>query len=259
MTNSQNLSDEVDTKTETRQCDKHGDYEAELFRMTERGPWLGGKCIECLEERRKWEEENERRNRESERRAKIERLMGNSGIPRRFQDRTLDSYKAETEGQKRALQIARKMAGGNPNDGVSLVFCGKPGTGKTHLACGIAHEWIQAGTPALFATVLAAIRHIKSTYNRESEITEEQAIDVFTRTELLILDEIGVQLGTEHEKMLLFEIINERYQQMRPTILISNLTRDELTDYLGDRVMDRFRESGAVVAFDWQSYRGGKS
>ncbi|TQE95906.1 MAG: AAA family ATPase [Spiribacter salinus] len=257
MTNSQNLSDSMDTKTETRQCDKHGEFEAELFRIMDK--WHGGLCPRCDEERVKAEAERKRREELAEKQRKVERLMGDSGIPRRFQDRTLDSYRAETEGQKRALQIARKMAGGNPDDGVSLVFCGKPGTGKTHLACGIAHEWIETGIPALFATVLAAIRHIKSTYNRESEITEEQAISVFTRTELLILDEIGVQLGTEHEKMLLFEIINERYQQMRPTILISNLTRSELTDYLGDRVMDRFRESGAVVAFDWDSYRGGKS
>ena len=74
--------------------------------------------------------------------------------------------------------------------------------------------------------------------------------------DLLILDEIGVQIGSEHEKLLLFDVLNGRYQQCRPTILISNLSGSDLEAYLGQRVMDRYRECGAVLAFDWNSYRG---
>jgi DNA replication protein DnaC len=137
-----------------------------------------------------------------------------------------------------------------------MVFCGKPGTGKTHLACGIGRNLINKFRSVQFLTVLSAIRHIKDTYRRDSERTEQEAINDLLQPDLLILDEIGAQLGSEHEKMLMFEVINERYQQCRSTILISNLNADELTDFLGDRVMDRFRESGAVVAFDWASHRG---
>lgn len=255
MTNSQNLSDDIETKTEARECDKHGEYEAELFRINDR--WLGGRCPKCDEEREQEREAAIREEKERSRRDCLDRLHARSGIPKRFEGRTLADYKTSKEGQKRALRISQRMAEGG-SDGASLVFCGKPGTGKTHLACGIAREWIQAGRPATFETVLSAIRLIKSTYGSASETTESDAISALTGVDLLILDEVGAQLGTEHEKMLLFEIINERYQEMRSTILISNLTKDELTDYLGDRVMDRFRESGAVVAFDWNSYRGSK-
>lgn len=256
MTNFQTPSGEMETKTETLTCGKHGEYEAEFFRVSE--SWLGGKCPKCAEEDKRREEDRREQMKAVERKARIDALVAHSGIPKRFSGRTLDNYQADGEGQKRALQIARKMADSKPDDGVSLVFCGKPGTGKTHLACGISDEWLKSGRPALFMTVLAAIRSIKATYNRDSEKTEDDAVRALTEIDLLILDEIGVQLGTEHEKMLLFEIINERYQQMRSTVLISNLTKGELTEYLGDRVMDRFRECGAVVAFDWQSYRGGK-
>jgi DNA replication protein DnaC len=107
-------------------------------------------------------------------------------------------------------------------------------------------------------TVLSAIRHIKDTYRRDSDRSESQAIDDLVAVDLLILDEVGAQVGSEHEKMLMFEVINERYQQLRSTVLISNLTREELSEFLGDRVMDRFRESGAVIAFDWKSHRGSK-
>ena len=77
----------------------------------------------------------------------------------------------------------------------------------------------------------------------------------FIRPDLLILDEVGVQFGSETEKMILFEIINGRYEQLKPTIVISNLA-DALTDYLGERVVDRLREGGGrMLIFDWPSYR----
>lgn len=54
----------------------------------------------------------------------------------------------------------------------------------------------------------------------------------------------------------MFEILNGRYQELRPTILISNLNTDALESLLGQRIMDRYRECGSVLAFDWQSHRG---
>jgi len=43
---------------------------------------------------------------------------------------------------------------------------------------------------------------------------------------------------------------------MKPTILISNLSEQELGIYIGERVLDRMMEGqGAIIAFDWESYR----
>jgi DNA replication protein DnaC len=78
----------------------------------------------------------------------------------------------------------------------------------------------------------------------------------FAQVDLLILDEVGVQFGTEFEKVIITDIINRRYSDMRPTIIMSNLTSDELSEYLGARVVDRMYEGGGgVLAFDWESYR----
>lgn len=58
------------------------------------------------------------------------------------------------------------------------------------------------------------------------------------------------------EKLLLFEILNERYERRRPTILITNLPIDEVSAYLGARVFDRLREDGGeFISFTWESYR----
>ena len=54
-----------------------------------------------------------------------------------------------------------------------------------------------------------------------------------------------------------FDVINERYENLRPTIILSNLTTEEIRAYLGDRVYDRLRENGGkAFVFDWDSYRG---
>lgn len=241
----------------TAVCDKHGDYQASVFRMPLSETPITSRCPTCSAEERAAEEARKRENDLRMRQMKVAGLFRGSLIPARFADRTLANYVAETSGQKRAVEICRRFADGFENShGASMVFCGKPGTGKTHLACGIGRQLIDNLQSVLFSTVLAAIRHIKETYRHGSERSESDAIGDLLTPDLLILDEVGAQLGSEHEKMLMFEVINERYQQCRSTILISNLNADELTAFMGDRVMDRFRESGAVVAFDWASHRG---
>ncbi|MNY40698.1 DNA replication protein DnaC [compost metagenome] len=65
-----------------------------------------------------------------------------------------------------------------------------------------------------------------------------------------------MQNGTDSERLIVSEIINTRYEQMKPTVLISNFTVKQLEDFMGYRAMDRILESAAVLAFDWESQRG---
>lgn len=246
-------------RTVDKVCEKHGPYRAKQIAMAFGAAPITMQCPKCSEERR---EADELSKAESERRARVDRvrrLFANSGIPPRFADRTLENYTAEKEGQKRALRIATRYVESFADPasiGMSMVLAGKPGTGKTHIACAVGQALIEQFRSVVFMTVLQAIRSVKETYRKDSEKTESEAIRNLLEPDLLILDEVGAQIGSEHEKMLMFEIINERYQNCRSTILISNLTGDELTEFMGDRVMDRFRENGAVVAFDWSSHRG---
>lgn len=65
-----------------------------------------------------------------------------------------------------------------------------------------------------------------------------------------------MQFGSETEKLILFEILNGRYEHVLPTILISNLTETELIQYIGTRCHDRLQEGGgASLSFLWESYR----
>ncbi|HHK7933447.1 TPA: ATP-binding protein, partial [Serratia marcescens] len=111
-----------------------------------------------------------------------------------------------------------------------------PGTGKNHLALAIAKSVIESHqSPAAFTTALKIAREYKSTWSKTSTRTEDEVIRQFTRPDLLIIDEIGVQFGSEAEKLIMFEIINTRYERMRPTILISNQSKEELSSFFPRR------------------------
>lgn len=188
---------------------------------------------------------------------KIRQLKIRSLIPKRFVDKRFDNYQALSDAQDKALRICVAYAerfSERFEQGSSLVMCGRPGTGKTHLACAVANHLIhECGLSPVFMTVIEAIRKVKNTYG--TSVSEQSVLDAFCNPALLILDEVGVQFGTDTEKNILFEIINNRYKDLKPTILISNLSVKELTNYVGERVIDRMRDNGAVIGFDWDSYR----
>ena len=55
---------------------------------------------------------------------------------------------------------------------------------------------------------------------------------------------------------MMFEIINKRYEQVKPTIVVSNLLGNDLKAFISERVLDRLRQGGGkLIQFDWQSYR----
>lgn len=224
------------------ECEAHGRYQANLLDKHGTERWLAG-CPTCAKER------------------ELAGIIGRAAIPPRFAARTFDSYVAFDPRQKQALEVARAYAEGFEEvlvAGRSLVFCGAPGTGKTHLACAVLNEVVRKGRLGLYATVAAAVRRVKDTWSKGSAETEREAIASFVVPDLLVLDEVGVQFGSEAERLILFEIINGRYEQVRPTLVLSNLDVKGVEENLGYRAVDRLREGGGrVVVFDWESHRRG--
>ena len=243
--------------TEERECPEHGAYTATNF-LGEH--WT--ECPQCMEIlQAKQEEESLQKAKE----AALEReqlrwkaKINGAAIPERFRDRTLDTYIAKTSGQKKALAFSKEYAENFDQvmkAGRCAIFVGKPGTGKTHLAIGIALEIIQQKRSPVFVTVQRLIRRVKDSWSNQNE-TESEIVNVFASPDLLILDEVGVQFGSDFEKQILFDVLNERYEKLKPSILLSNIPGDQLADYLGERVTDRLRENGGkMIGFDWDSYR----
>ena len=252
-----NLGIHAEPKVRQATCDKHGDFESRCI-IGE----IWSRCPACSKE------QVEREQAASEEKARIERLLawqrriGASGIPERFHDRSLENYDAQTAEQKRVLTFCQRYAADFDvvmRTGQSAIFLGRPGTGKTHLAAAIGlHVMREQNRTVLFTTVQRAIRRVKDSWNRDNNETESQAIATLVSPDLLILDEVGVQFGSDFERNVLFDVLNERYEKRRPYILLSNLNMETLTGFLGERVIDRIREdSGKLIPFGWESHRRG--
>ncbi|MCY1393192.1 Chromosomal replication initiator protein DnaA [compost metagenome] len=252
-------------REEQRHCEKHGDYTAHMFGMGTSRPAAWTVCEKCMEEKRQ-EEDRIRREQEvaTYQREAMERKIGRACIPPRFADRSFDNYTAETREQKRALFVCKEYAdnfGEHRKAGRGILLLGNVGTGKTHLAAAIANHVVRyTKSTALYITAAQIIRHVKGSFDREAQYSETDAYQAFGEPSLLIIDEIGVQNATEFELTVMFEVINLRYEEMRPTIVISNRSIADLPKYLGDRVIDRLRENGGkLVVFDWASARKTRS
>lgn len=253
-------------RREDKTCETHGvDYVAETTKIA--GREITNECPECEKIKREEQEERDRiRSAEEFRAQQIENARRQteirfqmSAIPPRYLTRSFDNYRAEDIGQQKALAASKQFADEfktHLETGAGLILSGRPGTGKTHLACAIANQIIKEGRSALFITVAGLIRKIRSTYGGRSELSEQDVINDFARVDLLMVDEVGIQRGTDSEEHLLFEVLNERNNFFKPTILISNLNAKDMGEYIGERSMDRMREGGGrFVPFNWESYR----
>lgn len=227
-------------------CHQHGEYDTIMIKLPGNHDALPGPCPSCeiaqLDERRKL--------RAKQRMHELNRLLERAGIPKRFRYKSLDEYVPGNDSQAKALAVAKRYAENfaeRYESGGCLVFLGPCGTGKSHLACGIGNRIVADGYSCLFTTVIEAVRLVRSTYGGKSELTEAQAINRFTWPDLLILDEVGMQHGTDNEFLIMTELINLRYAAERPTIMLSNLTPEKFEEFVGDRVFDRLHENGGMV------------
>ena len=228
----------------------------ELVRQT--SPFSGNIltfCRECDMESEKKAQKEKEVSASKELQNKINSKIQNAMITPRFKGKSFADFRVENDGQRKALEVCNWFLE-NWNKSMGLIFLGGPGTGKNHLASALVCKFItEKDKTALMTEAIKIIRAIKESW-RSNEKTETQAIESFITPDLLVIDELGVQFGSDTERLYLTEIINDRYNWMKPTILIGNLELEELRKTIGERAFERFKEGGRVVPFTWESYRG---
>ncbi len=177
-----------------------------------------------------------------------------AGIPRRYWKAAQDSIITETDAQTEILQVARSFVQSGGQTPSGLILIGTLGSGKTHLASAIGNAFLQARRSVFYTTAFGLVRKLRSTWHSKTE-SEEAVFKKFVKTDLVIIDEIGVQAGSPSELAMVTNLIDGRYANRKPTILIGNLTITELTSTLGERIIDRFKQGGKVLVFMWPSRR----
>ncbi len=245
---------------EVRQCLVHGDYVSVHWRPQDPDRWTP--CMACVADEAKQRHYEEGQRNTEDTRVQLRQRLEDAGIPERFRELTFKTYQASHPGQINALRECREYAENwtkTRQAGKCMLLVGGPGTGKTHLAVAICYHVLSLNKSVHYTSVAKAMRRIKESWSSESGEVESQVIEAYVSPDLLVLDEVGVQFGSNTEKDLLFSLVNDRYNEGKPTLLISNLELEKVREYLGDRILDRLRDSGGkAVKFDWVSFRKGR-
>lgn len=196
------------------------------------------------------EAEIERQERQQAEREKLERYQ-KSGVPERYYNEALDTYKINNEMQATAAKAATNFLHAvKCGEFKSFVMLGNAGTGKTHLACAIIRE---AG--GKYRTAPEIVEEMRRAKSFTANDTEADIIQYYGHVSLLVIDEIGRGIAATDEKYMLYQILNARYNTRKPTILISNLGKSDFLQYIGVATADRLVESAEILEMNGESYR----
>lgn len=242
-------------------CEHHGDYLATV--IVRNGHPRPAECAMCQQEIIQRERDEESRQQlETLNVVRRKKTLERIELPVRMESVKWSDYKPPTKNAEAFLNLCKRYAdhwyAHNGHTG-NIAMVGKTGTGKTHLACMIAKQVaIQSRANVLYTTVARMSRYIRASFGKQCEYSQTEAFERYVKLDLLVLDEIGLNLSSGFERALLDELVDERSMRRAPTIMISNLHLPEL-EQMAERLMDRMRENGQTMVFDWDSHRGSKS
>lgn len=135
----------------------------------------------------------------------------------------------------------------------NLLLTGKPGLGKTHLSAAIAREVSGAGWSVVYDTAGHIFRLFEDQkFGREEG---EEDVERVLRCDLLILDDLGTELTTAFVQSALYQIVNTRLMERRPTILSTNLMPDELAQRYSPQVASRIEGEYQLLPFVGEDIR----
>jgi len=212
------------------------------------------------------------------RRSRGERLLRSAGIPRRYEHCTLDSFDTHdptTTSHAVAKRIALDWVERWPVVDHGLLFLGKPGTGKTHLAVGIARELAGIkGAHVVFCEQRQLLKEIQATFDAGVARSESDVLRPLLDADLLVLDDLGAGRTTAWSRDVVHDIIVQRYNDDAPLVLTSNhplgderdgeggegnadLAGLTLRDRLGDAIVSRLYEMCRIVTIEGRDFRRG--
>lgn len=134
------------------------------------------------------------------------------------------------------------------------LFSGTPGSGKTFMAACLANELIQEnGKRVRFATSMDIIEEIKRSWDFSSGYSESMVLQELTDTDILIIDDFGVEQPKNWIAERFYQVINSRYAMRKITIITSNMSVDDLK--YDSRIKNRVQERTYQLPFPEESIR----
>lgn len=156
-----------------------------------------------------------------------------------------------------------------------VVMVGDRGPGKTQMAAEIARtgNWpgdrdeytrgdgltIHKGKTALYRRSMDIFLDLREASKNHVKSSEKEVLAKLSNVGLLVIDEYQERGESDWENRIMKNLLDKRYADGRPTIIIANMTRKEMFESLGASIVDRARENGKSIEFKWPSFRPQKA
>jgi len=121
-------------------------------------------------------------------------------------------------------------------DNDSLLLQGATGLGKTHLCLAMARGVAEQGFGVIYGSVGPLIRQLEAEhFGRATGDSESQLI----ACDLLVLDDLGMEFDTPFSRASLYNVLNARLLEGKPTVISTNLSHTALKERYGDQLASR--------------------
>ena len=138
-------------------------------------------------------------------------------------------------------------------ENIGYLLWGKVGTGKSYFAGCIANALMEREISVCMTNFALILNDLAASYKGRNEY-----IDRLCRFPLLILDDFGMERGTEYGLEQVYNVVDSRYRSRKPLIVTTNLTLEELQhpeDTAHARIYDRLLEMCCPVFFTGENIR----
>lgn len=142
--------------------------------------------------------------------------------------------------------------------GNGLIIYGPCGTGKDHLVVGAIYRAIDAGVDAMFVNGVRLARKISETIGADAKTDLVDVVKKYAAPDILAISDILLPSGnlSGYHKDALYQIINERYKNLKPTWLTANAHNKEQMDAaLSPQVVSRLAHGALTINCEWPDWR----
>ena len=136
----------------------------------------------------------------------------------------------------------------------NLLFSGGTGLGKTFLSACIARTVANNG----YSVAYESAAHLFSRLERAKfggDEEQRQNVLKYTACDLLIIDDLGTEMGGQFTTSALYTLVNDRILSGKPTIISTNLNTEELARRYSPQIASRLRGDYLRVAFVGEDIR----
>lgn len=160
-----------------------------------------------------------------------------------FESFSLDYYSSNVkfhEIMRRNVEYLKSYADSfDERSSQSILMMGGTGLGKTHLSSAVARRVIEKGKDVFYTGAIDLFSQFETQRFKTYSNEPNEIIERYFESDLLIIDDLGTEMVNQFSVSTLYNLVNDRLSRRKPTMISTNLSKDEIQKKYTDRLTSR--------------------